>query len=169
MSKKDILPIGKIIGVHGIKGEIKVMPYGDLDGLAWNAVYIAGKEGAYGIKRIRPHKGLYIVELEGISTRDEAGNLTGREVSVPKEDVPPPKDDEYYYFDLIGMEVWTDDGRLLGRIVNIIETGSNDVLEIKGPLGDVLVPATRESVKEVSLEKKKVIVHLLQGLLPEEK
>lgn len=168
MSKQDTLPIGKITGVHGIKGEIKVLPYGDLKGLAWDTVYIAGKASPYAVRRVRRHKGVYIVELEGVSTRDDAGSLTGREVSAPKEDLPPPSEDEYYYSDLIGMDVWTDDGRLLGPIVNIIATGSNDVLEIKGPLGEVLVPATEETIIEVSVEKKKVTVHLLQGLLPGE-
>jgi 16S rRNA processing protein RimM len=168
LSKKDTLPIGKITGVHGIKGEIKVAPYGDLEGLAWNAVYIADKEGAYRVARVRRHKGIYLVELEGVSTRNDAEALTGREVSVLKEDVPEPPEDEYYYFDLIGMDVWTDDGRFLGPIINIIATGSNDVFEIKGPLGEVLVPATVETVLQVSVEKKKVTVHLLQGLLPGE-
>ncbi len=168
LSKQDTLPIGKIAGVHGIKGEIKVRPYGDLEVFAWDAVYITGKDSPYTVRRIRRHKGVYIVELEGVSTREDAGSLTGREVSAPKEDLPEPPEDEYYYFDLIGMDVWTDDGRLLGPIVNIIATGSNDVLEIKGPFGEVLVPATKETILEVSVEKKKVTVHLLQGLLPGE-
>jgi len=166
LSKKDTVPIGKITGVHGIKGEVKVAPYGDLEGLAWEFVYIADKE--YKIARTRPHKGIYIVLLDGVSTREEAGALTGREVSVLKEDVPEPAEDEYYYFDLIGMDVWTDDNRFLGSIINIIATGSNDVLEIKGPLGEVLVPATVETIQEVSMVKKKVTVRLLQGLLPGE-
>ncbi len=166
MSKKDTVAIGRITGVHGIKGEIKVAPYGDLEGLAWKSVYIADKE--YKIIRSRPHKGIYLVVLDGVSTRDEAGSLTGRDVSVLKEDIPEPPEDEYYYFDLIGMEVWTDDNRFLGKIINIIATGSNDVLEIKGPLGEVLVPATVEMIQEVSMERKKVTVHLLQGILPGE-
>jgi 16S rRNA processing protein RimM len=166
LSKKDTVPIGKITGAHGIKGEIKVAPYGDLEGLAWEFVYIADKE--YKVTRARPHKAIFIVALDGVSTRDDAAALTGREVSVFKDDVPEPLEDEYYYFDLIGMDVWTDDGRFLGPIINIIATGSNDVLEIKGPLGEVLVPATVETILEVSLEKKKITVHLLQGLLPGE-
>ena len=153
--------------MHGVKGEIKVHPYGDIEGLVWDAIYIAGKEGAYAVSRVRRHKGIYIVKLEGISTREDADALAGREVLVPKEKLAEPAEGEYYYFELIGMEVWTDGGRHLGAIVNIIATGSNDVLEIKGPLGEVLVPVTKDSVLEVSIEKKRVTVHLLQGLLGE--
>lgn len=154
------------MGVHGIKGEIKVLPYGDLEGLKWETLYIAGKDRAYRLTRVRKHKAVFIVEIEGFSRREDVEPLTGLEVSAPREDLPGLQEDEYYYSDLIGMEVASDDGRVLGRVINIISTGSNDVLEVKGPFGDVLIPAIEEAIVEVDVEKKKVIVRLLEGLLP---
>ncbi|MBI5643891.1 MAG: 16S rRNA processing protein RimM [Deltaproteobacteria bacterium] len=167
---KDIIPVGKIIGLHGIKGEVKVFPYGDLDDFEWSTILITGKGEplSINVKRARKQRESLIFELEGISTRNDAEVLVGLEISVPKDELPELDEDEYYYFDLVGMEVWTDDGKSLGRIKNVISTGSNDVLEVSGPLGEVLIPALENIVLEVDELNRKVTVKLLEGLLPGE-
>jgi 16S rRNA processing protein RimM len=169
-SKDDTIPVGKITGLHGVKGEVKLTPYGDLEGVEWKTVYIAigGSVLTVVVNRSRAHKGRFILELEGYSDRDSAATLTGAEVSIKKDDLPPLAEDEYYYDDLVGMEVVTDDGRELGLLKTIISTGSNDVFEVKGPLGEVLIPAIRQVVLDVDSGKKRITVHLLEGLLPEE-
>ncbi|MBI5587689.1 MAG: 16S rRNA processing protein RimM [Deltaproteobacteria bacterium] len=171
MNKEDIVPVGRITGVHGIKGEIKVAPYGDLEETEWTTVFITGKNRreALRVLRVRPHKGALIFELEGYSTRTGSEGLVGLEISIPRKDLPALSEDEYYYSDLVGMDVWADDGRHLGAVTNIFPTGSNDVLEVRGVLGEVLIPAIEETVVKVDMETRRVTVHLLEGLLPGEK
>ncbi|MBI1911548.1 MAG: 16S rRNA processing protein RimM [Deltaproteobacteria bacterium] len=170
MSKEELVQIGKITGVHGIKGEVKVSLYGDLDEFVWQTVTLSGKkeEKVCKVTRARKHKGTFILELEGYSTRSDAETLTGLELSVKKTELPELPDGEFYYSDLIGMDVVAEDGRDMGRIANVIPTGSNDVFEVEGPLGSVLVPAIEDVVLSVDLEGRKVVVRLIEGLLPGE-
>lgn len=171
MNKDEIIPVGRITGVHGIKGEIKVALYGDLEGFEWTAVFITGKNRREEkrVLRVRPHKGALIFELEGYSTRNASEPLVGLEVSIRAEDLPELSEDEYYYSDLVGMDVWSVDGRHIGAVTNIIQTGSNDVLEVHGEFGEVLIPAIEETVLKVDMEKRTVTVRLMEGLLPGEK
>lgn len=171
MNKDEIIPVGRITGVHGIKGEIKVSLYGDLEGFEWNAVFITGKNRTEErrVLRARPHKGALIFALDGCSTRNDAETLVGLEISLREADLPALSEDEYYYSDLVGMDVWSDDGRHLGSITGVFPTGSNDVLEVKGDFGEVLIPAIEETVLNVDIENRRVTVKLLEGLLPGEK
>ncbi|MBI4949207.1 MAG: 16S rRNA processing protein RimM [Deltaproteobacteria bacterium] len=170
LSKDGLVPIGKIIGVHGLKGEVKVFPYGDLDDFELKAVFVSAKETvkSFTVKRSRKHRELYILDLDGVSERSEAEALIGAVVSVPEYELPELDEDEYYYMDLVGMEVVTEDGKLLGSISNVISTGSNDVLEVDGPLGQVLIPALDNVIIEVDAAARKVTVRLMEGLLPGE-
>ncbi|MFQ5736999.1 MAG: ribosome maturation factor RimM, partial [Thermodesulfobacteriota bacterium] len=167
----DTIPVGKITGVHGVKGEVKLAPYGDLDDVQWKTVYVGTGPGArhMEVKRVRPHKGQLIFELEGLADRDAAAALVGTELSISAEELPALSDDEYYHAELIGARVETDDGRQLGLIEDVITTGGNDVLEVRGEYGEVLVPVVEGVVLGVDRENRKVSVHLLEGLLPEEK
>ncbi|MBI5455193.1 MAG: 16S rRNA processing protein RimM [Deltaproteobacteria bacterium] len=170
LNKDGLVPIGKIIGAHGIKGEVKVFPYGELEDFELKTVLVSAKEAvkSFTVKRVRKHKDFYILELEGVSVRNDAEALIGAEVRVPKDDLPELDEDEYYYMDLVGMDVMTDEGKYLGSITNVIATGSNDVLEVDGPFGSVLIPALDNIIIEVDAVGRKVTVRLMEGLLPGE-
>lgn len=169
-NREEILQIGKITGVHGIRGEVKLTPYGELVEFPWASVYITGGVVKKKVKvvRARKHKGFFLVELEGFPTRNDAEGLVGLELSVERDELPELPEDEFYYYDLIGMDVYTEDGGLLGTVRGIIHTGSNDVFEVKGDKGEVLIPAIEEVVLEMDIENKKMTVRLMEGLLPQE-
>ena len=168
MNKENLLPVGKVVGVHGIRGEVKVLPYSEYEEDMWRAVSIFPGEGdsPYKVLHIRPHKGVVLIQLDGIATRDEAAALVGREVFTGKEQLPTLPEGEYYWYELTGMEVETEEGKHLGRIEKVFATGSNDVLEVDGPLGEVLIPVIKDVIVKVDRERKRVTVHLLDGLLP---
>lgn len=170
MKKADLVEVGRVVGVHGIKGEIKVLLYGALPEFRWDEVFLdgAGEGRAFRALNVRGHKNILIFALDDCRDRDLAATLVGMAVSVRRDELPPPAPDEYYHHDLIGMEVESDDGRKLGRITGIISTGGNDVFEVDGPYGEVLVPVIEQTAVTVDLENKKVVVRLLEGLLPEE-
>ena len=168
MNKEDeIIAVGMITGAHGIRGEVKLSPYASLDGAEWNTVYVrAGKaDRPMEVVGVRPNKDLLIIALRGLGDRNAAEALAGSELCMRKSDLPELAEDEYYYSDLLGLAVFTDDGRDLGLVKEIIPTGSNDVLEVKGPLGTVLIPAIEGVVLEVDMDKARIVVHLLEGLL----
>ncbi len=169
MSKEELIPIGKISGVHGIRGEVKLAPYGPLEDVQWGTVYIASGKALEPRKVLssRVHKGVYLVFLEGVPDRNTAETLAGREVFVHKSSLPEAGEDEYYYADLVGMEVFTEEGKPVGKVENVFSTGSNDVLETSGPFGDVLIPAIESVIIRVEPEKRKITVRLMEGLLPD--
>ena len=170
MNREDLLAVGKVVGLHGVKGEIKVLPYGDYDKEAWRVISISTEDGdnPYKVLQWRRHKRVILLRLAGVDTREDAYPLIGSEVFIRKERLEELTEGEYYWFELTGMEVETDDGRKLGRINHIFSTGGNDVFEVHGPLGEVLIPVIKDVVVKVDRESKKVTVHLLEGLLPEE-
>ena len=171
MNKDELIAIGAIAGVHGIKGEVKAVFYGQ-GPFEWKTIYI-GKNPAdaalFTVRRARSHKGAYIIDLEGVSTRNSAETLKGAAIFIEKIELPALQEGEYYYNDLIGIEVTTDEGKLLGKVTEVLPTGSNDVLEIKGVLGTVLIPAIEGVIIKLDIEKKTLVVRPLEGLVPEGK
>lgn len=167
MSKDETISIGRITGAHGIKGEVRLLPYGPLvDDLSWKGLSLKTKEGLIpcDITGARAHKGGYLLTIAGYATRNAAEGLIGIELSVEKSALPALQEDEFYTFELIGVEVVTDDGRSLGRVTGIIVTGSNDVLEVNGPNGEILIPVIDQIVTRIDIANKLVTVHLMEGL-----
>ncbi len=167
----DTVPVGRVVGVHGIRGELKLVPYSGEYDFPWRVVFVTfkGQKRTCTVSSTRTHKKVILVKLDGIDTRTDAESLVGAELSILKKDLPELPEGEYYYHDLEGMGVWTEDGEYLGRIIHILSTGSNDVYEITGPRGEILIPAIKDVVVEVDVERKRMTVRLLEGLLPEDK
>jgi len=169
-SMEDLVQIGKIIGTHGHKGEVKVYPLTDFPErfLSLQEVILMTSSGqikALSVKNSRFHKTYVIMELEGCHTISEAQELKGCTINIPQEQVHPLEDGEYYYFQLIGLQVYTEEELYLGILDNIFPTGSNDVYVVKNDQKEYLIPAIKEVVKEVNLEKRRITIHPLKGLL----
>jgi 16S rRNA processing protein RimM len=171
LNKDELLPVGRITGLHGLRGEVKLLPYGGLDEFTWKTVVLIhkGEKSSFSVRSVRRHRGSFIIALDGFTTREASEPLVGSELYIPKSVLAGLPAGEYYYVDLIGMEVSTDDHRYLGHVTNVIAAGPQDVLEINGPFGEVLVPAVEQFVVEVDRDGKKIVVHLLEGLLPDER
>lgn len=169
MSKEDTIRVGRITGAHATGGEVKFFSYGaseDLAGSKLKKCFI--NEKPYTIKGARVHRLKVLLKLEGVSTRDEAEGLKGCEVSVSRDELPALEKGEYYFFELIGVRVRDEEGKELGTISNIFATGSNDVYEVRGPLGEILIPAIEGVVVSLDMAKKRMTVRLPEGLEPSE-
>lgn len=170
-NKKDKpLLVGKVVGVHGIRGEIKILPYGDCDKKPWKKI-ILSREGRTIICEVtanRPHKGVILAKLNGYDDRNSASELVGFDVSVDKTAMPSLPEGEYYHFQLQGMEVVTEQGKKIGVIASVFPTGSNDVFVVKGDAGEVLIPATSDVVLKVDVGAGRMVVRLIEGLMPNE-
>ncbi len=166
---EKMFTVGKIVNTHGIKGEVKVIPITD-DPKRFERlkeIYIERKEmQRYKIEGIRYHKKFVLIKFEGIDTLNDAELFKNATLKINKEDSLPLGNDEYYIGDLYDLNVKTQDGRILGKLIDIIYTGSNDVYVIKNEETgkELLIPAIKQVIKQVDLENKTMSVELLEGL-----
>lgn len=127
-------------------------------------VYLSGK--IVTVERARKSKGIMLVKLDSVSDRTTADGLRGQLLTVPEVDAEPLPEGVFYHFQIIDMSVQTAEGEDLGRIVEIIETGANDVYVIrKEDRRDILIPALVEVVLSVDLDGEGMIVRLPEGLV----
>lgn len=161
--------IGQIVNTFGIKGEAKVVPFTDditrFDDL--KKVYVKTKktETLYKVESVRYHKNMVLLKLEGINNPEEVEKFKNAYLEIDREDAIPLEEGTYFIADLIGLEVYTDDGKLLGKVDDIYNTGSKDIYVVKDELGkQVLLPGIDEVIKEVKLDDR-IIVHLIPGLI----
>ena len=110
------------------------------------------------------HRGRLLVELEGIETRTEAEALRDVLLEVPEQELPPLAEDQYFRFDVVGMEVVDESGRALGRLDEVLETGANDVYIVRDDSGELLIPAIDSVIKRVDVKGRRMVVSPLAGL-----
>jgi len=158
-----------VLRPHGIRGELRVEILTDYpERIALHRVLYLGPESRpYPVEGVRFHRGAALIKLAGCDDRTAAEALRGQWVQVPIEAAVPLEEGEYYHFQVVGVEVITAEGESLGRIVEVIDTGANDVYVVHGPRGEVLIPAIEDVVRELDLEARRMIVEILPGLLEE--
>ncbi len=159
--------IGRAGRPFGIRGEIKIRPFTESPEAFERSGVLYFDETPHKVLRIRVHKGAILALCEGIRTPEQAAALQGCLVKTDPVNLPPKDEDEYFWFELIGIEVFTVDGRDLGRVAEVIPTGANDVLTVEGPYGEVLLPMIDDVVKEIDIERRRMIVDPLEGLVPD--
>lgn len=156
--KEDRIKIGKIVNTFGIKGELKVYPYVDyIDELS--KIYIDNKE--YTLSKSRNQKNVVIIKIKGLDDINLVEDFKNKEIEIDRADLPKLKEGEYYIEDLIGLDVYTDDGKLLGKLDDIFNTGANDIYQVN----NILLPAIPDVIKEIDIENQKIIVHIIKGLI----
>ena len=164
------LEVGQIVNTFGIKGEVKVTPFTDdmnrFDDLKKVYVKTRKEEKLYKVENARYHKNMVLLKLEGIENPEQAEMLKNAFLEIDREDAIPLEEGTYFIADLIGLEVYTDEGKLLGKVDDIYNTGANDIYVVKDELGkQVLLPGIKDVIREVNLNNAKIIVHLIPGLI----
>ena len=166
----DTVIIGKIVGVHGIKGYVKVHCEAESFSVfaPGHTVIVRDSKGgsrAMEIVDARPQGRKQLLLLKGISDRNLAETLPGSDLLVEKSSLPDLEPDTYYWSDIVGMSVISVDGRHVGTVASLIETGSNDVYVIQTPdTGEILIPAIASVVLEIDLNRKIMRVDIPEGL-----
>ncbi len=168
MQESAFLLIGKVIKTHGIKGQLKVLFYASSFFKAtW--VYLKPKGGFVQLFRIvfiKPlKKGNYVIGLEGITNLEEAKSLIGANIYCKKTDLSPLDKDEYYWHQVIGLDVYLESGKCLGKVAYIFNAGSNDVFVVKSEDKEYLIPAISEVIKAFNWEKRILWITSIEGLL----
>ncbi len=161
--------VGQIVNTFGIKGFVKVKPFTDdinrFEEL--KTLYICKKEKMeqVEIEEVKYHKEMVLLKIKGIEDKTQAEMVKGLFLKIDRKDAKKLPKDTYFIADLIGLDVYTDEGELLGKVDDIYNTGANDIYVVKDELGkQILLPSIKEVLKEIDLEKEKITVHLIEGL-----
>ena len=161
--------IGNVVALFGVQGELKVRLLTDIPNRfdELETVYVGANHTSYSIQSVRPYKGeMIVLKLSGIEDANAAEQLRNQELSIPLIELASLPPDSYYQHDIIGLQVFTLDGQELGQIVEIIVTGSNDVYSVKKPEGSqVLIPAIKDVIKQIDLNRRTMHIDPLPGLL----
>ena len=164
------LEIGQIVNTFGIKGIVKVKPFTDdinrFDNL--KTVYIEknNTQKEYEIEEVKYHKDMVLIKFKGVDTVEQAELLRNAYLTISRDSVEKLEEGRYYIVDMLGLEVYTDEQVLLGTLDDIFNTGSNDIYVVKDKQGkQILLPAIQDVIKQIDMENRKMIVHLLPGLV----
>lgn len=156
-----MIVMGRVAAAFGIKGWIKVQPYTrTVDGLLEHPVWWLGTEGKWETNKVEQgavHGRSLIAKLAGYDDRDAAARVTGLDVAIPRAELPAGADGEYYWSDLIGLEVSNREGVLLGRVARLIETGASPVLAVEGTR-ERLIPFVEPVVVSVDVADGRLTV-----------
>ncbi|MCP4167673.1 MAG: 16S rRNA processing protein RimM [Chloroflexi bacterium] len=166
-SNQSTIAIGRIVGIHGVRGEVKVDVYTDFPERfePGSDIVLEGEAQLYRILSTRPHKGMLLIHLEGFTSRAHVERLRGKHLVIPRDLAKVLDEDEYYVDELQGLRVSTDEGIDLGMLDEVLWTGANEVYVVHGEYGEVLLPAISEVIREVDLQDGYMIVRLLPGLV----
>lgn len=169
----EYLQIGEIVNTHGIKGELKVIPLTDDPGryedLDWLYIDKNGSFEKIQINTVKYLKGFVILKLKGIESIEAAEALKGLFLLIDRQNAVKLPQDSFFICDLIGVEVYDNNGKLLGKLDNVLKTGSNDVFVIRNENGgEILLPALKSVVREISIETGRMKVSIPEGLLEDE-
>lgn len=168
------MAVGKIRGVYGLKGHLKVEPLTDFPSRYKDLTRVrlvkGGQVREATIENGKERTAGWLIKLKEINCREGAGAVVGYYIMIPREERRPLPPGHYYLDQLIGLKVYTEEGEELGTLGDVIQTGSNDVYVVKAGEGgrlsrDILIPALGGVVKEVNLPEQKMLVRLPQGLL----
>jgi 16S rRNA processing protein RimM len=172
LASDQTLQIGKVVGLHGLRGALKVVSFAESPSSFAAGSELCLRKGpaarTYRLIKAQQHKKTLLLYLEGIDSRALAEPLRGAKIMIDPTGLPPLEEGVYYWHELIGLSVFSMEGEPLGHIDSIIETGSNDVYVVKtrqdGKPEEILIPALESVVCSINLAERSMYVDLPEGL-----
>ena len=167
---EQLLQVGVISSTHGVRGEMKVFPTTD-DVKRFKklkkVILDTGREHLpLEVESVKFFKQFAIVKFKGIDNINDIEKYKGKSLLVDRENAVKLRKDEYFIADMIGLQVYTEDGEAFGVLKDVLETGANDVYIIDSPKhGEVLIPAIKQCILDVDIEGQKMTIHLMEGLV----
>lgn len=167
---EEYLEIGQIVNTNGLKGMLKVKPLTDditrFEDLETIYIEKAKELIEFKIQEVKYIKNMVLLKLEGIDNINEAEKYKNFYIKINRCDAVELEKNSYFIVDIIGSRVYTEEDEYLGKVIDVFQTGSNDVYTVKNDNGkEILLPAIEEVIKDIDIENKKIIVHLLEGLI----
>ena len=152
----------------GLKGDIKIYPYTESIDIYSKFPFVFVGNEYFEIERVRHNHKLVTLSLKNVNGLDDAQKLTGKLVRASAQFFPAKKDDEYYWFELIGLSVIDVHGGLLGKVESLIRTGAQDVLQVCKGKKEILIPLVDEIVGEINLDNQQISVDFLNRMSPDD-
>ena len=166
------LKVGKIVNTHSLKGEVKVISSTDFEEERFKkGSKLLITRGNQLIREVvvesyRNHKNFLLVKFEGIDSVEEAEKLKNLQIKIDSDEVGELEENEFYFHEIIGCQVFDENDRNLGEIIDILTPGANDVWVIKGEKGkEILIPYIEDVVKQIDIINKKVNIEVMEGLI----
>jgi 16S rRNA processing protein RimM len=154
--------VGRFGAPYGVKGWLNVISYTDpLENLVGYRPWFVDRRGNWtelAIAQTRPHRNGFVVQIVGVEERNAAQAFTGQAIGVPDGALPEVGEDEFYWKDLIGLDVVDQSGAVLGQVSDLMATGANDVIVVRTGAGEILIPFVRQVVTDVDLQAKRILV-----------
>ncbi len=170
--EQAFFPIGRLVKPHGVKGRIKIDYFGGPpERFLYQTVFIkdnTGRPEPFEVLEVTPQPPRLILRLKGIEKIEGTERLIGKEILVRRKDLPELEEGEYYWCEVLGMEVETEKGKRLGKVEQIFPTGANDVYVVKGKRREIFLPATEAVIKSIDRHKRVIRVERMEGLWEEE-
>ena len=162
--------MGRLVNTHGVRGELRLLPYAFpcstlQKGLT---VFLQGKTGpacAYTVESVRPHAPVVLVRLQGVESFDQARTLRDTVVSVEEDRLPPLREGEFYYYQVIGLKVYTTTNEQIGTITQVFFSGGHDVWVVRQGKKEYLIPVIEEIVRTIDIPGGQAIIEPMEGLL----
>ncbi len=167
---EEYLEIGQIVNTNGLKGFLKVKPLTDditrFEELETVYIQKAKELIEFRIQEVKYVKNMVLLKLEGIDDITEAEKYKNFYIKINRKDAVELDKYSYFIIDIIGCEVFTEENQKLGKVVDVFPTGSNDVYTVKNEEGkEILLPAITDVIKDVDVKNKKIVIHLMEGLI----
>ena len=164
-SAPEFITIGRILAPWGVKGKLKVAVTTDFPQRFAPSAMVYINHQPMTIESTEWHKGKAIIKLDKINSIEDATRQNGQLVEIHHSQLQALPEGQYYHFQLVGLEVWTTQGELLGSITDILPTPSNDNYAVSGSHGEFLIPAIEDVVKSIDLDKGCLVIEPIEGLL----
>ena len=169
-SPENLLLAGEVVRPHGLDGRLKIRSFAESEKsfLQSGTIFLKPRSGetrAFTVSAVRPHKNTFLLTLKELNTLDEAEPYRGADLFIRRDSLVHEGKDEYFWFELMGLNVYLTTGEYIGTIDHILPTGGNDIYVVREGQKEVLVPAIHDVVKEINLDEKKMIIAEMEGLL----
>jgi 16S rRNA processing protein RimM len=167
MAEEKLIAVGIIVGAHGIRGSLKVKSFCEDPAIFDTPCPLTVSQQnrvSYRVDACRMHGRSLIIDLEGITTRDQAQQLAGAQLLLPISAFPAPEADTYYWFELIGLEVKTLDGKSIGKVYRLISAGPQDILVVRNTESEIMIPMVESFVKTIEIAQQAIWVDLPENM-----
>ncbi len=166
----DLVLIGHVIRPHGLTGLLRIVSYAQSKEtfLKTGSVLLNIGQNEFHKKKvvsIRSHRSAYLLRLSGLNSIDQAEIFRGAEILIKKDSLSKKDEDEFFWYELVGLDVYLTTGQYLGVLKEIFPTGSNDVYVVENQGREFLIPAIHQIVKEINIPQKRMVISPVAGLL----
>ena len=165
-----LVPLGRLVNTHGVRGELRLLPHAFPcptlhPGLTVFLQNARGELHTHRVAGVRPRAPFVLIKLAGVDSLDHAATLREMTVAVEEPVLPPLKEGEFYYYQVVGLTVLTTTGTEIGEIVQVFFSGGHDIWVVRQGKKEYLIPVTEEIVRSIDIPGRRAIIDPLEGLL----